>query len=353
MTPTRTSTPTAIVDERPLRFTTTDNVALNGVWFVPSNAERAPLSAIVIACGAGIPARFYYRLARYLANAGAAVLTFDYRGIGASREGDLRKLKAGMDAWAALDFGAALAQAHATYPHVPLGAIAHSIGTLYVGAAPDAARLSRLVFLGPHTGYWRDYARKWRWLMYLTWHVFMPAVTKMAGYFPGRAFRLGEDLPAQAALDWAGRRKPALTWAPDYAHRFGPALARYGETRARTLALSISDDAFAPPDAARRLLSNYPALSVVHETITPANLGCRRLGHLGFLRRPAGEFFWRRAAAWLIPQDDVAPALARTRPSDNASTPANRAAFPNDSSMRSASFHFAIRSDRANDPTLS
>jgi hypothetical protein len=48
-------------------------------------------------------------------------------------------------------------------------------------------------------------------------------------------------------------------------------------------------------------------MTVVHETITPASLGCRRLGHLGFLRRPAGEFFWRRAAEWLIPRDDDAP----------------------------------------------
>jgi len=80
-------------------------------------------------------------------------------------------------------------------------------------------------------------------------------------------------------------------------------LARYGETHADTLALSISDDAFAPPEAARRLLSNYPNLRVVHETITPASLGCRRLGHFGFLRRPAGEFIWRRAADWLIATD--------------------------------------------------
>jgi predicted alpha/beta hydrolase len=245
----------------------------------------------------------YIRLARYLAGRGAAVLTFDYRGIGESREGDLRGLTAGMDDWATLDFGAALAEARATYPQLPLAAVAHSVGTLYVGAAPDAARLSRLVFLGPHTGYWRDYRPRWRWLMYLAWHVFMPAVTKVVGYFPGRALRLGEDLPAQVAYDWAGRRQPEIAGTPEDARRFGPGLALYGEMHADTLALSISDDAFAPPDAARRLLSNYPGLNVIHETITPASLGCRRLGHFGFLRRSAGEYFWRRTADWLILQD--------------------------------------------------
>jgi predicted alpha/beta hydrolase len=300
-----------MVAEQPLQFKTSDDVLLQGRWFVASNPIPAPTVVAVIACGAGIPARFYHRLAKYLAACGAAVLTFDYRGIGESRVGDLRRLSTGMDAWATLDFGGALAVARATYPGLRLAAVAHSVGTLYVGAAPDAAHLSRLVFLGPHTGYWRDYGPRWRWLMYLVWHVFMPAVTKAVGYFPGGALRLGEDLPAQVAYDWAGRRQPDVSGTPDAARRFGPGLARYGEMHADTLALSISDDAFAPPDAARRLLSNYPNLSVVHETITPASVGCRRLGHFGFLRRPAGEFIWRRAADWLI-ADDGAVDVPRT-----------------------------------------
>ena len=294
------------VRERPIRFVAEDGVALSGTWFVLVESLHAPTTAVVVTCGAGIPAKFYRRFAHYLAGRGAAVLTFDYRGIGESREGSLRHLKVGMDAWAVQDLGAALAEARTTYPQLPLSAVAHSVGTLYVGATPDAGRLSRLVFLGPHTGYWRDYGRRWRWLMRFVWHVFMPAVTKRIGYFPGRALRLGEDLPSQVALDWAARRQPELAANLDSARRFGPALSRYGETRADTLAISISDDAFAPPGAARRLLAMYPNLRAVHETVTPASLGCRRLGHLGFLRRPAGEYFWRRAAAWLIPEGDHA-----------------------------------------------
>jgi predicted alpha/beta hydrolase len=240
-------------------------------------------------------------MAQYLAARGAAVLTFDYRGIGASRKGTLRGFDAGMDVWAKYDFSAAVATARAAYPALPLAAVAHSVGTLYVGGAADSARLERLVFLAPHTGYWRDYARRWRWPLFLVWHVVMPAVTRRVGYFPGRALRLGEDLPRQAALDWAGRRQPNVAHTPDEVRRFGPGLARYHETRAPTLALSISDDAFAPPAAAQGLLANYPSLQVIHETVTPARLGVRRLGHFGFLRRPAGEFFWQRIADWVIP----------------------------------------------------
>jgi predicted alpha/beta hydrolase len=141
----------------------------------------------------------------------------------------------------------------------------------------------------------------------------MPSVTRVVGYFPGRALRLGEDLPRQAALDWAGRRQRALVRTTQDARRFGPSLPRYREFSAATLALSVSDDAFAPPEAARTLFAMYPNLSPRHETVTPASLGCRRLGHFGFLRRPAGEYFWERAAAWLIP-DVATPRDAQQAP---------------------------------------
>ena len=291
---------TVTVDERPIEFAADDGMRLRGTWFKPGSGQLTPSTAIVIACGAGIPARFYYGLARYLANRGAAVLTFDYRGIGASRVGSLRRMASGMDDWAFHDIGAALAVAGTAYPDLPLSAVAHSVGTLMLGAAPGAARLSRCVFLGAHTGYWRDYHAKWRWPLFLVWHAFMPAVTRIVGFFPGRTFRLGEDLPRQVAFDWAGRRQPALVRTQRDAHRFGPHLHRYSEFRAETLVLSISDDAFAPPDAAERLLAMFPNLVAVRETVTPASLGRRRLGHFGFLRRGPGEHIWPRIAAWLL-----------------------------------------------------
>jgi predicted alpha/beta hydrolase len=155
---------TVTVDERPVEFTADDGVRLRGMWFEPARGQMTPSTAVVIVCGAGIPARFYYGLARYLVIRGAAVLTFDYRGIGTSRVGSLRRMASGMDDWAVYDIGAALVVAGSAYPGLPLSAVAHSVGTLMIGAAPGAGRLSRSVFLGAHTGYWRDYHAKWRWL---------------------------------------------------------------------------------------------------------------------------------------------------------------------------------------------
>src|SRR5947207_13041977 len=117
------------VDERTARFSTADGTALTGTWFEPS-PPRIATTVVVIVCGAGIPARFYHHFARYLCECGAAVLTFDYRGIGVSRQGNLRKLKSGMEDWAVLDIPAAFSEARARDPRLPLGAAAPQGGAL-------------------------------------------------------------------------------------------------------------------------------------------------------------------------------------------------------------------------------
>src|SRR4051812_30460833 len=85
------------VGELSITLRTEDDTSLAGRWFESAQPLRA---AVVIVPGAGIPARFYHDLARHLASDGAAVLAFDYRGIGASRRGSIRRLRAGMDDWA-------------------------------------------------------------------------------------------------------------------------------------------------------------------------------------------------------------------------------------------------------------
>ena len=289
----------ALVPEHATSFFTTDGVQLGGTWFLPLAATPV-LAAIVITCGAGIPARFYHRLARFLAARGAAVLTFDYRGIGQSRRGSLRGMRTGVDTWGAADLDAAFMIARQIYPDAPLAAIAHSVGALLLGAAQDARRLSKIVFLGPHTGYWRDYARRWRLPLYLTWHVLMPAATRIFGYFPGKTLGMGEDLPPQVAMDWANRRQPELVRGGNDRRGIAAILGMYREVRAPTLALSASDDAFAPPEAAKRLTALYPNAPVTYRVVTPTSVNARRLGHLGYLRQSTGDGIWTMTSSWLL-----------------------------------------------------
>ena len=86
--------PIALVFEAP------DDRPLAATVLEPSRVE----GAVVISSATGVPRRIYEGVARCLADAGLAVLTFDYRGIGGSRQGGpLRLEPARMQDWGRLD----------------------------------------------------------------------------------------------------------------------------------------------------------------------------------------------------------------------------------------------------------
>jgi predicted alpha/beta hydrolase len=138
--------------------------------------------------------------------------------------------------------------------------------------------------------------------MAVMWHGLMPVLTRFLGYFPARRLRLGDDLPAGVAIEWAERRSADLrpagaTVAADRIRR----LLDYGSVLRRpALAITISDDAFATVAGAKRLLSYFPRLSSPqHIVFTPADAQVRRIGHFGFFRRDVGTALWPRLLALL------------------------------------------------------
>jgi predicted alpha/beta hydrolase len=63
-----------------------------------------------------------------------------------------------------------------------------------------------MLTVGAQYAYWRDYARARRLRLFLKWHMAMPSLTALCGYFPGKTLGWLEDLPAGVAKDWSFRR---------------------------------------------------------------------------------------------------------------------------------------------------
>lgn len=281
------------ITETTIQFPALDGYSLGATHFVPPGS--GPFSRVVlVSSGYGIPATLYARFARFLAAEGIPVLTYDYRGIGASRPPNLRGFEAVAEDWSEFDCGGAVAFLRSRYPDAELVGIAHSFGTLLVAGAPNIAEISRFVFVCAHTGYFRDYLPKYQFPMAVFWHFVMPAITRLVGYFPGRFLRLGADLPAGVALQWAARRHPHLrpeATATDVG-RARSMIGRYQDVTGSALAIGFSDDAFATEAGTRRLLSGFPALHTQSLRIAPRDVGLVRIGHFGFFRRSAEQALW-------------------------------------------------------------
>ncbi len=262
--------------------------------FWPAQGEARAM--VVINPATAVRADYYHRYARFLTTHGFSVLTYDYRGIGESRQGSLRRWKqiSKLD-WGRYDCEAALAWASAQAPGLPLHVVAHSIGGLLVGLAPSGARVQRMLTVGSQYAYWPDYGPG-KPAMWLRWHVLMPLLTALLGYFPARRLGWHEDLPAAAAYEWAFR--PASLEA-SYAGVVGDPLRHFAAVRAEVLAISLSDDPFGTPAAIRRLLGYYRGSCRLQVAVDPASVGVAAIGHFAWFHERFRDTLWQESLAWL------------------------------------------------------
>jgi predicted alpha/beta hydrolase len=277
--------------ETPVRFKALDGYELGGILY-GAESDSGPGRAALLSCGGGVPALRYARFARYLAAEGVPVLTYDYRGIGMSRVGSLRGFNATGEDWSELDSGGAIEYLRDRFPIADLVGMAHSIGTLLLGGAPNATSLSRFVFISAHTACLGDYLPRYQIPMALFWHVCMPIITSLVGFFPGRALGIGEDIPKGVALQWGARRtaRKSSNASPRLAQIFDRAATLKGPV----LVLGTTDDAYATPAATSRLLRAYASLASEVLWYSPDDIGVKRLGHFGIFRRNAERVIWPR-----------------------------------------------------------
>lgn len=250
-------------------------------------------NAVLVMPATGVPQSYYAGFAAYLAERGFTVLTFDYRGIGRSLAGNIRRVPARMQDWARLDAAAAFDFLSGRKIQV----VGHSFGGQMLGLLPDPARIAAALVVGSQSGYWRHWPALGRAWMWPATHVGLPAVTRLLGYFPGSRLGFGEDLPAGVAIEWA-------SWCRHPRYLVGALGVEdaYARVRAPLRAYAIADDPFAPLRAVEALAALYPNSQWETRKLAPRELGVKRVGHFGFFRERFRDSLWRETADWLEQQ---------------------------------------------------
>lgn len=278
----------------PVDLPCADGVRLSGnLWLAPEE-----VSGVVIVSGTtGIPASHYHAYARYLALRGFETLTYDYRGIGRSRPHDLHGCDYRWDDWGTLDFEAAIQFMRKRHPKAKLKVVGHGTGGFIPGFAPSARRIHRILAVGAHYSYWRDYPANRRREMFLRWHVFMPFITFLLGYFPGRSLGWLEDLPRLIAYNWAFRRRDMEATHPR-AHR-AAIMNRFEQVTAPILAVVVAGDEFGTEPAVKRSLRRYWGSTKLIVHLTPTDLLSHAVDHLGLFEARLEHAFWGPSLLWL------------------------------------------------------
>jgi predicted alpha/beta hydrolase len=280
----------------PVSLRTRDGLVLAGTHFVP--AVDPVRGAVVVAAATGVARRFYAPFCSYLAQQGFAVLSFDYRGIGDSAPARLKGFEASMAQWGSEDLTAALAWMAARHAGVPQYVVGHSVGGQVLGLVPPGQleSLSGVLLVASQGGYWGMWRGVGRVAMLFTWYALIPGMTALVGYLPMRRFGQGEDLPAGVAQQWARwGRHPGYFLADEEVRR----AEGYARLRCPLRTYALTDDAYAPLQGVQWLASRYPNAGAEVRSVTPAQVGQRKLGHFGFFRERVRDTLWAEAAAWL------------------------------------------------------
>jgi predicted alpha/beta hydrolase len=279
-----------------------DRYPLGATLFLPRTAKRS--HAVLINSATAVPRKVYRGFAGYLAKRGCAVLTYDYRGTFDSRQKALtgynqpRSLvgfKASMADWADKDIASSVQWMRERYRDLPLAYVGHSFGGQALGLLKNNTEVSRALFIAAQAGYWNLMAWPERYRVYALLNFVGVPLTKMRGYMPGWA-GLGEDMPKDAFLQWVG-------WVMKERYLFGdPTLdtrENFHNYKNPLRAICFTDDPWATRTAVELLCSGFTATTPDIVSISPRDIGVKKIGHMGFFRPEHRDTLWRGAAEWL------------------------------------------------------
>jgi predicted alpha/beta hydrolase len=288
-----------------INFPAMDGYLLGASLFLPRGAKR---HAVLINSATAVPRKIYRGFAGYLARRGCAVLTYDYRGTGDSRQKSLvgynqpKSLvgfKASMADWAALDVTAAVGWMRERYKSLPLSYVGHSFGGQALGLLANNTEISRALLIASQAGYWKLMASPERYRVYAMLNFAGLPLTKLLGYAPGWV-GLGQDLPKGVFEQWVG-------WVMSERYLFTDpkltGLTNFANYKGAMRALCLSDDPWATQPAVGLLCSGFSAIEPEIVSVTPRDAGVSKIGHFGFFRPEHRDTLWRGAAEWLEATD--------------------------------------------------
>ncbi len=254
-----------------------------------SPVKESIRNVVVISGGLGINAAFYQSFARWLAERGCCVVTFDHRGLGLNAVPKAEMDKIDIDTWLSQDLSAILLWLRLNYPDIPICCIGHSFGGATLGISPAIGVVDHIVLVSAQSGYMGSFGPRIRALLGMYVYALIPALVPMYGYFPAKKIGAGENIPRKVIHRWRQWvQTPGYIQGDAGLNREG-----YRKFKGTIAALSFSDDHMAPMNTVAEVVDYYSEAS--HSSllsITPQDAGMTEIGHFKMFSRSAEETIW-------------------------------------------------------------
>lgn len=270
-----------------------DSFVLKGTMY-PAKPSSSKKKVLVINSATAVSKDLYKNYALYMSGYGFDVITYDYRGIAASRPKKLRGFQASFSIWGQKDFTDVLQYVKQNYPNYSVLVLGHSIGGTIIGMSENCSLIDGIVNIGAQTAYYKDWDVE-KHKLYLLWHVVFPSITKFFGYFPGKWLGLLEDVPKGVIKQWHARRK--IHNMTEQLNKSGQKVY-YHEFYGKLLTLAIEDDPIGTEKALKRIHDVFTSADKRIELVRPKDIGAEKIGHFGFFSRRFETTLWPKTALY-------------------------------------------------------
>lgn len=261
-----------------LSLITKDHIRLTAHLFRPGKSNG---NLLLINSATGVKQQVYFSFARYFAEHGFTVITYDYRGIGLSKPAEMKGFEASMRIWGSVDYKTITQYIKTEYPDYTKYCLGHSVGALILGMNEDSVMFDELVFVGTQNAFVGNLKGKTKIEAYLGFGIAQPVTTGLLGYFPAHWFGLGESLPKNCAFDWRTlilNRKSTnrlLEKTDDHSKKLTQ----------KTFVIRAEDDAWLTEKGVLSLLNDtYPNLKPTYRLIKVSESDKKEIGHVNFFR---------------------------------------------------------------------
>lgn len=243
--------------------------------------EKDNKKILLINSATGVKQQVYFSFARYFADEGFTVITYDYQGIGLSKPLSLRTCTASMRTWGTDDFRAVTDYVKTAFPGYTKYCLGHSVGALIMGMNQDSVIFRKLIFMATQDAFIGNLPAKAKWEAFFGFGILQPVITALLGYFPANRFGLGESLPKNCAYDWR-----TLILNTDSTNALLKKAQDYSKALTQdALVIWADDDRWLTEKGVKRLLeTTYPHLTPVYRLIGKNESDHGRIGHINFFR---------------------------------------------------------------------
>lgn len=277
-----------------IRIPCVDGVELAGSFF--ASGESPPKAAVLIGPATGIRQGFYHAFARYLAEYGYAVLTFENRGIGASRIENGKHDPPTLEHWGRRDLTAALAELQRRTPNTSYHLIGHSAGGQLAGLMENAEALSSLLMVACSSGSLRHMRFPFRLQAMFFMNIYIPLSNALFGRTNSQWVGMGEPLPKGVAAQWNRWCSGTGYIATDLDRSIHN--HHYHTLDKPSLWLYATDDGIANRVTVQDMIRVYPNLQVEYQALNPKTYGVTDIGHMKFFSSKR-KMLWTLALDWL------------------------------------------------------